>query len=593
MLKESHLSHDFINARVNTIVGKINIEDFYKIENLGVECKPKCGGCKCGKCSLGAKEYTIQEERELELIERNLSFDKEENRWIAEYPWIKDPQNLPDNRKVAFAKLIMTEKRLRRNPEHAKVYDNQIKDMVAREVAWKLSKKELTLYEGPVHDIGHHEVLKPDSKSTPVRIMFNSSANYMGHILNEYWAKGPDLLNNLLEVLIRFRENKVAFIGDIKKMYHTVKMTELNQHTHRFLWRDMDSTREPNTYIMLRVSFGDKPSATIATIALRKTAEMSRDKYPEAADIIQRNTYMDDIIESTDDCKQAIKLTQDIEKSIIKGGTEQKLDCDDPIPTENQQNWSIFFNDLRDMNQIRFTRCLKPMDAIGDPILIVFSDASKDAYAACAYVRWQRKNNQFQSNLILSKNRLAPIKKMSIDRIELCGAVLNKCLKVFIDKECRYRFEKIYNIVHSQIVHAMIQKSSYGFNTLTATRIGEIQEGTNPANWYWVESKYNIADCLTRGRKPDDIELESTWQRGPDFLKQAEDKWPTTRDYLEPKLPEQINISMVTKIEGPHDTLASRIDIDKYSSYGKLLRVTASLNFCSKFSKPSFKSATQ
>ena len=142
------MSHDFINARVNTIVGKINIEDFYKIENLGVECKPKCGGCKCGKCSLGAKDYTIQEEQELELIERNLNFDKEENRWIAEYPWIKDPQNLPDNRKIALTKLITTKKRLIRNPEHAKVYDNQIKDMVARGVARKLSKKELTIYKG-------------------------------------------------------------------------------------------------------------------------------------------------------------------------------------------------------------------------------------------------------------------------------------------------------------------------------------------------------------------------------------------------------------------------------------------------------------
>ena len=191
------------------------------------------------------------------------------------------------------------------------------------------------------------------------------------------------------------------------------------------------------------------------------------------------------------------------------------------------------------------------MDAIGDPILIVFSDASVDAYAACAYVRWQRKNNQFESNLILSKNRLAPIKKMSIDCIELCGAVLNKRLKVFIEKECRYRFGKIYHIVDSQIVHAtcMIQKSSYGFNTFAATRIGEIQEGTNPENWYWVESKYNIADCLTRGRKPDDIGLESTWQKGPDFLKQAEDKWPITRDYLEPNLSERIRTTMVTKID--------------------------------------------
>ena len=102
----------------------------------------------------------------------------------------------------------------------------------------------------------------------------------------------------------------------------------------------------------------------------------------------------------------------------------------------------------------------------------------------------------------------------------------------------------------------MIPKSSYGFNTFAATRIREIQEGTNPENWYWIESKYNIADRLTRGRNPDDIGLEGTWQRGPDFLKRAEDRWPVTRDYLEPKLSERIKITMVTKIEGPHDTLA-------------------------------------
>lgn len=78
LLKETCMTHNLGNARVH-FVGKVNVEDFYTIEALGVQCKPKCGGCKCGKCSLGAKEYTIQEERELELIERNLSFNSEDN----------------------------------------------------------------------------------------------------------------------------------------------------------------------------------------------------------------------------------------------------------------------------------------------------------------------------------------------------------------------------------------------------------------------------------------------------------------------------------------------------------------------------------
>lgn len=135
--------------------------------------------------------------------------------------------------------------------------------------------------------------------------------------------------------------------------------------------------------------------------------------------------------------------------------------------------------------------------------------------------------------MIVSKNRLAPIKKMSIDKIELCGAVLSKRLKSFIDKECRYTFEKCYYVVDSQIVHAMIQKSSYGFNTLAATRIGEIQGETNIEDWYWCKSKFHIADWLTRGKKPSEIGLHSDWQEGPLFLKQPESEWPISRNYSE------------------------------------------------------------
>ena len=56
---------------------------------------------------------------------------------------------------------------------------------------------------------------EPEKKSTPIRIVLNSSAAVKGHMLNDYWFKGPGLLNNLFGVVFRFRENEVAVCGDI------------------------------------------------------------------------------------------------------------------------------------------------------------------------------------------------------------------------------------------------------------------------------------------------------------------------------------------------------------------------------------------
>ena len=95
---------------------------------------------------------------------------------------------------------------------------------------------------------------------------------------------------------------------------------------------------------------------------------------------------------------------------------ETKLDWDDPIPEENRREWVTFFNDLPEMEKITVKRCMKPSNAFGDPVLVIFSDGSNNAYGACAYVRWELSTGEFDSYLILSKNRLAPVKRMSIDR---------------------------------------------------------------------------------------------------------------------------------------------------------------------------------
>ena len=148
-------------------------------------------------------------------------------------------------RSYVLGALKATERRLKRSPEEAKVYQKQIEDMIKRVAARKLTQREMDEYNGPKFYISHHEVLKPENESTPCRIVFNSSANFRGHILNEYYAKGPDMLNNLLGVLLRFRERAVAMVGDIGKMFHAIDIPLVDQMTHRFLWRGMMKSESP------------------------------------------------------------------------------------------------------------------------------------------------------------------------------------------------------------------------------------------------------------------------------------------------------------------------------------------------------------
>lgn len=114
-----------------------------------------------------------------------------------------------------------TEKTLAKKNWNAEVYKQQMQEMVEMGFARKLTDEVKKRHGGPVHYIGHHAVIRSDKKSTPVRIVFNSSVVFKGQCLNDYWFNGPDLLQSLFGVvLLHFREQRIAICADISKMYH-------------------------------------------------------------------------------------------------------------------------------------------------------------------------------------------------------------------------------------------------------------------------------------------------------------------------------------------------------------------------------------
>ena len=100
----------------------------------------------------------------------------------------------------------------------------------------KLSKEEMESYEGPQQYITPHAVLK-DSKSTPCRVVTNSSFNNCGHSLNSCLPKGPNSLNDMFAITLRFRCQVCAFMFDLAKAYNTMRTGMVEKHLRRFVWR--------------------------------------------------------------------------------------------------------------------------------------------------------------------------------------------------------------------------------------------------------------------------------------------------------------------------------------------------------------------
>ena len=139
-------------------------------------------GLSVSPCTCEAAKMSLQESAELKLVED--SCELQGNKWIMKYPWRRDPSSLPDNYVQVLNKLESTERRLMKQPDHASSYDSydmQIKEMEDMKFSQKLTEQEKSKWEGPVHYIAHHAVLRPEKKTTPIRIVFNRSAPFKGH----------------------------------------------------------------------------------------------------------------------------------------------------------------------------------------------------------------------------------------------------------------------------------------------------------------------------------------------------------------------------------------------------------------------------
>ncbi|XP_055842438.1 uncharacterized protein LOC129909379 [Episyrphus balteatus] len=199
-------------------------------------------------------------------------------------------------------------------------------------------------------------------------------------------------------------------------------------------------------------------------------------------------------------------------------------------------------------------------------ILSVY-DASKDTSAAVVYLRIQSEG-KVCCTLLASKTKVAPIKLTSIPRLELIAALIGARLACTIRQSLSTPINKIFYWSDSVTVLRWLRSDAKATKgQFVAFRIAEIQELSNIGNWRYTPSYLNVADDATKWKKGPSLNMNDRWFKGPEFLHDDEVEWPDDIS-LQPN-PE------IEILEAVHHLCESAINFEKFSSWFKMLRLTA------------------
>ena len=156
------------------------------------------------------------------------------NRYTVGLLWDDDNVELLDNKNLALSRLFSLEKKFKNHPTLETSYKDTIQEHISQGHASKLSKIEAKRATPTTNYLPHHPV-KHINKPNKVRTAVDAGAKAKNGSLNKHLLKGPDFLNNLVGVLLKFRQRKYAVMGDITQMFHQVSVLRSDRDALKFL----------------------------------------------------------------------------------------------------------------------------------------------------------------------------------------------------------------------------------------------------------------------------------------------------------------------------------------------------------------------
>ncbi|XP_065357232.1 uncharacterized protein LOC135951499 [Calliphora vicina] len=549
--------------------------------------------------------------------------------------------NIGHSRSSAMAQFFRNEARLVRNPDFKLQYDNVVQEYEELGHMFKVDSSNLS--DNPnVYYLPHHAVIKPDSVTTKVRVVFNASApSSNGQSLNSLLHVGPVLQNDLTILILRWRFFQFVFNADIQKMYRQILVNQEHTPYQRILFRS-----NPNQpicdYELKTVTFGVNCAPYLAIRTLLQLADDVQSTYPIASSILRNSMYVDDVLAGThtkeesnskdiiadipldhllhedflkfednsstktlgirwNACSDEFYFVADtfpelsnftkreilsqiaklfdpagwlapcivLAKMLMQKIWMEGTGWDEVITPDTLQQWKTFQSNYTIINTIRIPRWINycPKAEIQ---FHGFCDASEKAYAAALYVRIAN-DNFVSTHLISSKTKVAPIKTLSIPRLELCGAVL---LAEMVENLVPTLVAENYSVfcwTDSTIVLSWLAKPPCNWLTFVANRVSKITQVIEYSKWNHVNSETNPADIASRGVYPENLVNNELWWFGPHWLRSERSQWP--RLDLS-KITETIQEVKPVKV---HFSYFSNFDdlLERFSSYNRAMRVLA------------------
>ena len=523
---------------------------------------------------------SVEDSQALKVLKKDTRLVK--GRYQVPMLW-KDPSvNLPNNIELAKKRFKFLLRKLRADPALYAKYKEVIENYVESGHARKMTKAEADIIQARTWYMPTHPVFNVN-KPGKVRVVNDAAAMYNGTSLNNSLITGPDLLNSLVGVLMRFRVGTIAIVADIEAMFHQVLVDSEDADSLRFLWTDNINADDQEYVMQMLVHvFGAKDSLTCAIYALHKTAQDNKGKFsPLTLETVYKGFYVDDLLKSVNSIGTAVKLVKELTEMLQLGGfrltkwisnsnenlntipelevamkatmnldlehieralgivwnvgtgcftfkfkvqeTEttkrgilkvtsslfdplgfvtpfvlkakillqelwrRNYDWDDDIKDDLLQYWKRWLESAKQISAINLNRCYTLHDYNASKIqLHVFCDASEVAYGAVAYFRYCLEDESYHTALVMAKSKLAPIRTLSLPRLELCAAVTGVRLYQQIIKEIDLTIHQIYFWSDSTLTLQYISNTTQRFKVFVANRVTEILDATSKDQWRHV-----------------------------------------------------------------------------------------------------------